>query len=261
MSETLLITYMEFSNVGHVVEALRYALGYHAADRSRRIGLLLPDNSPRELAGLCPFVDSVYPVSPMVDVPASLAQVPREWDWIVDNPRRYDPVHAAAWDRLDHWFEGPNRCCRLAAAGPRSGSSRPATGRARTRALRSRRRTRGGPHAGERRQGADRRDADRQRPALPLPLDRLVGADPARTERAVQWRPLLLARESCASTSEHAAASTPMSSDGCSCRFRMRSTASIVRSWSNSRSSRPAICSSHRTPGSGWPRLPSPRRG
>jgi hypothetical protein len=105
--ETLLVCYMEFQAVGHVIELLRYALGYHAADRSRRIAVLLPDNSPRELADLCPFIDAVYPVtpSPIEDVRASLAQVPREWDWIVDNPRRYDPVHVAAFDRLDRWFE------------------------------------------------------------------------------------------------------------------------------------------------------------
>lgn len=104
--ETLLVCYMEFQAVGHVIELLRYALGYHAADPSRRIGVLLPDNAPRELADLCPFVDAVYPVSPMLaDAPASLGHVPRVWDWIVDNPRRYDPVHVAAWDGLDRWFE------------------------------------------------------------------------------------------------------------------------------------------------------------
>jgi hypothetical protein len=46
MPESLLINYMEFANVGHVTEALRYALAYHAADSSRRIGVLLPSNSP-----------------------------------------------------------------------------------------------------------------------------------------------------------------------------------------------------------------------
>ncbi len=113
LSETLLVCYMEFSPVGHVVELLRYALGYHAADPSRRIGVLLPANAPRELADLCPFVDAVYPVSPRLhDLPASLAQVPRDWDWIVDNPRRYDPTHVAAWDGLDRFFAATERALR-----------------------------------------------------------------------------------------------------------------------------------------------------
>ena len=110
MPESLLINYMEFANVGHVVEALRYALAYHSADPSRRIGVLLPSNSPLELASLCPFVHGVYPVSPMLtDLPGSLVEVPRGWDWIVDNPRRHDPVHVAAWDGLDRYFDTTDR--------------------------------------------------------------------------------------------------------------------------------------------------------
>jgi hypothetical protein len=106
MPESLLVNYMEFANVGHVIEALRYALAYNSPDPTRQVGVLLPDNSPWELATLCPFVHSVHPVSPMLaDLPGSLAEVPPEWDWIMDNPRRHDPVHVAAWDGLDRWFE------------------------------------------------------------------------------------------------------------------------------------------------------------
>jgi hypothetical protein len=111
LPESLLVNYMEFEAVGHVIEALRYALGYHCADTSRRIGVLLPSNSPWELAGLCPFVQQgVYPVSPILaDLPGSLAEIPGGWDWVVDNPRRHDPVHVAAWDGLDRWFETTDR--------------------------------------------------------------------------------------------------------------------------------------------------------
>jgi hypothetical protein len=110
MPESLLVNYMEFANVGHVIEALRYALAYHAADRSREISVLLPSNSPSELAAFCPFVHGVYPVSPRLnDLPGSLEEVPRTWDWIVDNPRRHDPVHVAAWDGLDRWFATTDR--------------------------------------------------------------------------------------------------------------------------------------------------------
>jgi hypothetical protein len=106
----VLVNYMEFAPVGHVIEALRYALAYHAAEPSRRIGVLLPSNSPWELAALCPFVHGVYPVSPMLgDLPGSLAEVPRRWDWIVDNPRRHDPAHIAAWNGLDRYFATTDR--------------------------------------------------------------------------------------------------------------------------------------------------------
>ena len=42
MPESLLVNYMEFANVGHVIEALRYTLGYHAADPSRELGVAAP---------------------------------------------------------------------------------------------------------------------------------------------------------------------------------------------------------------------------
>jgi hypothetical protein len=110
MPESLLVNYMEFANVGHVIEALRYELAYHAPDPPREIGVLLPSNSPWELAAFSPFVHGVYPVSPRPsDLPSSLEEVPRAWDWIVDNPRRDDPVHVAAWDGLDRYFATTDR--------------------------------------------------------------------------------------------------------------------------------------------------------
>jgi hypothetical protein len=62
--ETLLVNFMECNPVGHAVEALRYALGYHRADPSLRITVLLAHNTATEVAGLCPFVEAACPVAP-----------------------------------------------------------------------------------------------------------------------------------------------------------------------------------------------------
>ena len=45
----------------------------------------------------------------VADLPDSLKEVPRGWDWVCDNPRRHDPVHVAAWDGLDRWFAVTDR--------------------------------------------------------------------------------------------------------------------------------------------------------
>ncbi len=85
---------MECHPVGHAIEALRYSLGYHRADPSLRIAVLLAHNTPTELAGLCPFIEAVHPVALPAELAEepylvrALAHVPRQWDWIVDNPRR-----------------------------------------------------------------------------------------------------------------------------------------------------------------------------
>ena len=56
MGGKLLVNFFYAGNVGHLIEALRYALGYHMADPERRISLVVNSQSPTELVELCPFV-------------------------------------------------------------------------------------------------------------------------------------------------------------------------------------------------------------
>jgi hypothetical protein len=102
--------------VGHAIESLRYALGYKAADPSRRVSVLLNGATSVELADCCPFVDEVYAVpytgfqEPDADPHEALADVPREWDWVVDNHRAADQSHdrfrgfRAFFDAADEHF-------------------------------------------------------------------------------------------------------------------------------------------------------------
>lgn len=100
-SETLLVNYWYAHPVGHALEGMRYALGYKAANPELRVSLLLNDASAVELARLCPFLDALYAV-PFSDfeqlhndpVPA-LAEVPRVWDWVVENHRVHESSHAS----------------------------------------------------------------------------------------------------------------------------------------------------------------------
>jgi hypothetical protein len=100
MAQSMLLNYWYAPPVGHAIEALRYALGYTAANREMRVSLLLNDATPVELVCCCPFVDAVYPVpyrdfvEPDGDPAAALAGVPREWDWVVDNHRERQKGHA-----------------------------------------------------------------------------------------------------------------------------------------------------------------------
>jgi hypothetical protein len=76
---------------------LRICLGYHAADPSLRIGLLLNGATPAELADCCPFIERSYAVEyvdflgRVGDPDAALAGVPPEWDYVVDNWRAHEP--------------------------------------------------------------------------------------------------------------------------------------------------------------------------
>lgn len=115
MGETVLVDFFYAPPVGHAIEALHHAYAVWAADPTREVSVLLNAATPTELAGCCPWLAGAYPVAapfvePAPDAAASLAGVPREWDRILDDPRRHQPVqqelfagmrdHYAASDRL-----------------------------------------------------------------------------------------------------------------------------------------------------------------
>ena len=103
MPERLLVNYWYARPVGHAIEGLRYALGYHVANPEMRVSLLLNAATPVELAKCCPFLDEMFAV-PFTDFTrvvgdpvAALADVPREWDYVIDNYRAYERGH----DRIE----------------------------------------------------------------------------------------------------------------------------------------------------------------
>jgi hypothetical protein len=98
---SILVNYWYANAVGHAIEGLRYCLGYARANSLARVSILLNGAAPSELPSCCPFVDAAYlvPFTRFVgeegDPRAALADVPRDWDWVVDNPRERDPGHDA----------------------------------------------------------------------------------------------------------------------------------------------------------------------
>jgi hypothetical protein len=100
--ERLLVNYWYSPPIGHALEGLRYCLGYHRADPNLSVNLLLNAATPLELTRYVDFVDETYGApyrgfaEPEGDPTATLADVPRHWDWVVDNWRAYDERH----DRL-----------------------------------------------------------------------------------------------------------------------------------------------------------------
>lgn len=87
----LLVNYVYWQNVGHAIEALRYTLGYHKANPSWEISLILNKHTPHELAHLCSWIKSVY----MVDLPDEdikvtkklYSHIPATWDYVASDHR------------------------------------------------------------------------------------------------------------------------------------------------------------------------------
>jgi len=100
--ERVLINFFYAQPVGHAVEALHYCLGHHAADPGREIAVALNAATPVRLAGYCPFVAAAYAidhpfVEPGRDSGPALADVPRHWDWVLDDGRRRQDFQLAAF--------------------------------------------------------------------------------------------------------------------------------------------------------------------
>ena len=88
----LLVNFVFAPPVGHAIEALHYAFGYHRADPDLHIDVALHAATPHELARLCPYIDNVYPIDvdlfgAQYDAPAAVQALPKQWDWIVDDDR------------------------------------------------------------------------------------------------------------------------------------------------------------------------------
>lgn len=133
---SMLVNFFEAHNVGHVIEALHYCLGHHKANPESRLSVLLNALAPTELARLCPFVEAVYPVElpgyPVdtsglseADCLAALRDVPREWDYVVDNPRRGVEAHLRAVPGFARYYEASDRHFRVRKARVTVGSDPP----------------------------------------------------------------------------------------------------------------------------------------
>ena len=121
-SERLLVNFFYAYPVGHAVEALHRCHGYHAADARLEISLVLNAESAVRLADFCPFIASAYGighpfVEPCADSMSRLAGVPRQWDWILDDPRRRQALQLRAFPGMrdfyaasdDHFVAGRGR--------------------------------------------------------------------------------------------------------------------------------------------------------
>lgn len=107
-AESVLVNFVYCHPVGHAVEAVQHCLGYRMADPGRRIGLVLKANTAVDLAAWCPHIDEVYTVdvdvfgTPAADV---LSHVPKDWDWVVDDPRGHQPWQREIFPGLAGYYD------------------------------------------------------------------------------------------------------------------------------------------------------------
>jgi hypothetical protein len=112
--ERLLVNFFYAHPVGHAVEALHYCLGHQLADPTRSVSVALNAATALELAAFCPFIDQVYAIDhPFLedcpDSAARLAELPREWDWVLDDSRRHQEFQLDLFAGMRAYYEASDR--------------------------------------------------------------------------------------------------------------------------------------------------------
>jgi hypothetical protein len=109
--ERLLVNFFYAHPVGHAIEALHYANGYHAADPELEIAVALNAATAVELASFCTFVSAAYAIEqPLLEPnPPSLAGLPREWTWVVDDGRRHQDIQLELFPGLRDYYAAGDR--------------------------------------------------------------------------------------------------------------------------------------------------------
>ncbi len=84
---TILVNHVYYSPLGHVLEAIQYAKRFHDANPGSEVHIALSDGSPWELCEGAPWVVGLYrvPVAEPGSYDLSVPEMPREWDYVVDN--------------------------------------------------------------------------------------------------------------------------------------------------------------------------------
>jgi hypothetical protein len=128
----LLVNFYFAHPVGHVIEALRYALGYHRAAPDLRISLALNASAPTELASLVPYVERVHAIGGGFDfvrggdARQAIAHIPRDWDYLVDDARRDHLGLRALFPGMAAYYDAADRYFRVARARGVAGAEPPA---------------------------------------------------------------------------------------------------------------------------------------
>lgn len=109
MSERVLVNFFYAPPVGHVIEAIQYAVGHLAADPGREVWLALNAASPVEIVDWCPGLAGAYPIDhpflePGGNSAASLAGVPEDWDVVLDDPRRHQPFQLEMFPGMRDYY-------------------------------------------------------------------------------------------------------------------------------------------------------------
>lgn len=90
MKRRLLLNYVYYTPIGHVLEALKFANTFYKSNKDLEISVALSSASPYALAHGCKAINKVYPVDldellEYGEKAKSVLRIPKNWDYIITN--------------------------------------------------------------------------------------------------------------------------------------------------------------------------------
>jgi hypothetical protein len=90
MKKKLLLNWLYYRPVGHVIEPLKLAKGYVLANKNLDVYLIINSDSPKELPDACPWIKKTYTVSleqVKIEGVKAFQKIPKKWDYIITDNR------------------------------------------------------------------------------------------------------------------------------------------------------------------------------
>jgi hypothetical protein len=112
-SRALLVNFVYFNPVGHVIEALHYCHGYYRANPETYLAVAINVKGPTELADWCDYISRTYsiPFDPFDPVANenSVDAIPTGWAWILNDQRGHQPTQRSLFPGLAAYYDRSNR--------------------------------------------------------------------------------------------------------------------------------------------------------
>ena len=115
MKKRLLLNFVYWMPVGHVIEAIKYAKGFADSNKNLEIYVALNSASTPELAKSCSWIKEVYSVNVEEiwkngEKAKSFIAIPKKWDYIVSDNRSKKLANSGYEQKLNNYYKLAQKC-------------------------------------------------------------------------------------------------------------------------------------------------------
>ena len=104
MKKKLLLNFVYWMPVGHVIEAIKYAKGFADSNKNLDIYVALNSATTIELAKACSWIKEVYSIN-IENILSSFQNIPKKWDYIVSDKRSQNLGNSGYEQKMKRYYD------------------------------------------------------------------------------------------------------------------------------------------------------------